>query len=403
MARNPPSEQYQHTVNLWAARIVPLVLVGITGYSIWVVVYLIAVVYLLQPSSSESEQGIPARPATAIAILVLYFLFLLPYLISYLRILQVIQTNPGYIPKGPTSTKLQEKDEKPSLDHAAILDGSISPPPGIEAFYVKDVFVCDSYGIPIYCSTCNCWKPDRTHHCSEVGRCVRRMDHFCPWVGGIVSETTMKYFLQFTFYASLFCAFVFGVSIWAVVDRNRLTGGKKDGNWIAIAACAGFFGFMALGMLATTLQTQSRNMTSIESLGASFYMAVHLPEGTEHPLDPDGRAHCGFITYPFRNCHSPLRPRKFAVILVKPTDNPWDVGTLENLKSVLGSRIWQWFLPFGYPPCCFHKRGDSDFPLGKDFEMLKREHYIPEGRRRKHRRKRSGQGSRRSSHGSARS
>lgn len=346
----------------------------------------------------SSTQNIPHRPATATAILVLYFLFLLPYIISYLRILQVIQTNPGYIPKGSSTTKTQEKEGegKIPLDHAAILDGTIPPPPGIETFYTKDVFVCDSFGIPIYCSTCNAWKPDRTHHCSEVGRCVRRMDHFCPWVGGIVSETTMKFFLQFTFYASVFCAFTFSITIWAIVDRERRTGGRRNGNWIAIAACAGFFGFMALGMLLTTLQTQLKNRTNIENLGTSFYMAVHLPDGSEHPLDPDGRAQCGFVTYPFRNTPSSIRPRKFAIILVKPDDNPWDIGALENLKSVLGRRYWEWVLPFGYPPCCFHERGDTDFPLGKGFEQLKRAHFISEGRRRKHRRRRSSQGSARS-------
>ena len=53
--------------------------------------------------------------------------------------------------------------------------------PGLEAFYTKDVFVCEDDGRPIWCSKCLNWKPDRTHHCREVDRCVRKMDHFCPW------------------------------------------------------------------------------------------------------------------------------------------------------------------------------------------------------------------------------
>jgi palmitoyltransferase len=407
-----PSEQYQHTVNLWAARIVPLVLVGVTGYSIWVVAYLLAsmesityepvralfrhanaytVKYLLHPSPNDHD--VQARPATAIAILVLYFFLLIPYIISYLRILQIIQTNPGYISKG---TNRQEKEVN-HLDNAAILDGSISPPEGIEQFYAKDVFVCDSNGIPIFCTQCNNWKPDRTHHCSEVGRCVRRMDHYCPWVGGIVSETTMKSFLQFTFYATLFCSFVFGVMIWAIVDRKRQTS-HYDGNWIAIVAVAGLFGFMALGMFLTTMETQLHNLTSIERLGSYYYMAVYLPAGSERPLDPNGTTRCGFVTYPFQGSHT-SRSRTFAIISVRPGDNPWDIGRLQNLKSVLGERYWEWILPLGYPPCCFHGRSDSDFPLGKDFGRLRREHFVPSNRR-KHRRRRSSHGSRQSSHGS---
>jgi hypothetical protein len=53
--------------------------------------------------------------------------------------------------------------------------------PSMKEFLDKEVFVCESDGIPRYCKYCDCWKPDRSHHCSEVGRCVYKMDHFCPW------------------------------------------------------------------------------------------------------------------------------------------------------------------------------------------------------------------------------
>jgi palmitoyltransferase len=53
--------------------------------------------------------------------------------------------------------------------------------PGLEQFYTNDVFVCEADGRPKWCSECGNWKPDRAHHCSSIGRCVRKMDHFCPW------------------------------------------------------------------------------------------------------------------------------------------------------------------------------------------------------------------------------
>lgn len=52
---------------------------------------------------------------------------------------------------------------------------------GLESFYTKDVFVCQEDGRPPYCSKCCQFKIDRAHHCREVDRCVRKMDHFCPW------------------------------------------------------------------------------------------------------------------------------------------------------------------------------------------------------------------------------
>lgn len=54
-------------------------------------------------------------------------------------------------------------------------------PAGLERFYTKDVFVCQDDGRPPYCSTCCQFKTDRAHHCREIDRCVRKMDHFCPW------------------------------------------------------------------------------------------------------------------------------------------------------------------------------------------------------------------------------
>lgn len=101
-------------------------------------------------------------------------------------------------------------------------------PAGLESFYTKDAFVCQEDGRPPWCSTCCQFKTDRAHHCREVDRCVRKMDHFCPWyvtsrtgrgalltdrrVGGVVSETSFKFFIQFVVYTTIFCAFVIIVS-----------------------------------------------------------------------------------------------------------------------------------------------------------------------------------------------
>ena len=166
--------------------------------------------------------------------------------VCYLRVIQVVLTDPGYVPRPDrrhrrrASSQLSEKPqttsadfrqqnevyEKGYLDRAAILDGRVQPPSGLESFYSKDLFECDIDGLPRWCSTCQNWKPDRSHHSSEVGRCVYKMDHFCPWyrcitstrakrsadgydrAGGIVSETNFKFFTQFCTYTVFFCAFL---------------------------------------------------------------------------------------------------------------------------------------------------------------------------------------------------
>lgn len=186
--------------------------------------------------------------------------------IPYFRTFLVIQTNPGYIRKGPHAqhvaspshsstekqtfqrscapTTIEERPPKsPSrtrsrtrtrshsvprldLDRKAIFDGTVAAPPGLERFYTKDAFVCDMSGLPIFCPKCDNWKRDRTHHCSEVGRCVRRMDHFCPWIGGIVSETNLKFFLQFMIYAALYTLFLLVVLAVFVAEQVRIGLGR---------------------------------------------------------------------------------------------------------------------------------------------------------------------------------
>lgn len=31
------------------------------------------------------------------------------------------------------------------------------------------------------CTRCETYRPPRAHHCRICQRCIRRMDHHCPW------------------------------------------------------------------------------------------------------------------------------------------------------------------------------------------------------------------------------
>ena len=210
--------------NLWVSRIIPLVLIGIVGYVTWVVIALICgekrsvdvksillteatANYLINPPQSLHTP----RHGAGIAIVVLYSIFLLLIGVTYFRLLFTVIHNPGYVPRGPQWYAQQEQKARGKQRHgrqnskkdsdssnekseggrdpasnAYIYGGSPGTAttelaPSIRDFYTKDAFVCQGDGRPIWCSTCLNYKPDRAHHCSEIERCTRKMDHFCPW------------------------------------------------------------------------------------------------------------------------------------------------------------------------------------------------------------------------------
>ena len=158
--------------------------------------------YLLKPPSFLQ---VPRHGAAA-AILVLYSILLLLITWTYFRLLYTVTFNPGYVPRGPQWHAQRERKAREKRQHdnayrktqspvsSAGTEGDVGtnrgdtfaptttePAPGLRDFYSKDAFVCQGDGRPIWCSTCLNWKPDRTHHCREIERCVRKMDHFCPW------------------------------------------------------------------------------------------------------------------------------------------------------------------------------------------------------------------------------
>lgn len=130
---------------------------------------------------------------------------------TYIRLMYNVVWDPGYLPLGAERIQAESnskerkrtrgnrrrkhrsrKDgeaektsqdidlERGITDHAGGKAFQLDPA-GLESFYTKDIFVCREDGRPPWCSTCCQFKTDRAHHCREIDRCVRKMDHFCPW------------------------------------------------------------------------------------------------------------------------------------------------------------------------------------------------------------------------------
>lgn len=70
--------------------------------------------------------------------------------------------------------------------------------------------------VPGHCSKCDAWKPERAHHCSTLGRCVLKMDHYCPWVNNCVGHDNYRYFYLFLLHA------VLGISTFLIEARGEI-------------------------------------------------------------------------------------------------------------------------------------------------------------------------------------
>ena len=321
--------------------------------------------------------------------------------VTYFRLLWVVFTNPGYVERSAQffAKEAEERKKKARKSSASgktpHQDGILQGPgvtgtytaangadsrtgsdqrPGLEDFIRRDVFICQGDGRPVFCSHCLNWKPDRTHHCREAARCVRKMDHFCPWVGGVVSETSYKFFAQFVGWGALYCIFNLVVMAFFIAEYNKSTG-RLNVHWVITVALAALFGLFTVGMFGSSMQFALINTTTIENLSrktVTYQIAIHMPYPQERPppfptitystnqLPPGGQA-------------PPAALKTFAILHSRPGDNPWDLGAFRNFKEVMGEKWYDWILPIKHSPCTNHDRVESQFAVGPVIDRMREE------------------------------
>ena len=82
------------------------------------------------------------------------------------------------------------------------------------------------------------YRPPRAHHCRICQRCIRRMDHHCPWINNCVGERNQKYFLQFLFYVGILAIYsmVLVAISWCVQPSAVEHGGNVDRGSSSVAS-----------------------------------------------------------------------------------------------------------------------------------------------------------------------
>lgn len=141
-------------------------------------------------------------------------------------------------------------------------------------------------------------------------------------------------------------------------------------------------------MTVTSMRYIFLNMTNVDALSSRskvYQMAVRAPRGTvstdkfsvvTYPLPKEdeeeeqrnGRFN-GDMGAGNRSGAGPARrddlaTRTFAVLKTEPGENPWDIGIWRNWQTVMGTNIFDWFLPIRKSPCANHDSHESFYPMG---------------------------------------
>lgn len=199
----------------------------------------------------------------------------------------------------------------------------------------------DSLTSPRYCHICDVVKHDRVHHCSEVNRCVKKFDHFCPWVGGPLGHTRYKFFFQFISYVAIYCVYT-TITLGVAVSQRRRAQHRMDntqhipanpGLWYTSIALAGFFALMMVPFSIFHGRQIVSNKSTLESIEAR---AIQVIVQTR-VLDTQGNA-------------TVSQQR----VTLAPGDNPFDLGWFKNWQQVMGTfvmdkwvllRVMNWLIP----------------------------------------------------------
>lgn len=191
---------------------------------------------------------------------------------------------------------------------------------GSEPPKVRNVTAKDN-GQMRYCGKCECWKPDRTHHCSSCRRCILRMDHHCPWFATCIGFNNQKFFIQFLCYVSLFCSTCFCSSFYAVYvivyELDPMGQTFLSLNWVALLVVSFVMGSAETIFCLYSVYIACRNTTVLESMEAVRYR-------TSVP------------SIKFRYTEAPSS---------SSIGNIFNLGWKANLQQIMGQQTWEWFVP----------------------------------------------------------
>ncbi|CAG9832310.1 unnamed protein product [Diabrotica balteata] len=148
------------------------------------------------------------------------------------------------------------------------------------------------------CARCETYRPPRAHHCRICQRCIRKMDHHCPWINNCVGERNQKFFLQFLIYVGTLS--VYAIALVAISWMKECKDCSEDIplketrilHSIILLLESALFGLFVAAILIDQLQAILTDETAVEQIQKQGPYRPYKPKmallgevcGKEHPL-----------------------------------------------------------------------------------------------------------------------
>ncbi|XP_077401129.1 palmitoyltransferase ZDHHC3 isoform X2 [Vanacampus margaritifer] len=153
------------------------------------------------------------------------------------------------------------------------------------------------------CSRCETYRPPRAHHCRVCQRCIRRMDHHCPWINNCVGELNQKYFIQFLFYTGVASVYamllVVSAWVWRIRSERDGEGEAEDSpakhlivaHYIVLLVESVLFGVFVLVIFYDQLASIIADETPIEQMRNRLMMMKDRGSSSSPPSSPPPSHH----------------------------------------------------------------------------------------------------------------
>ena len=260
-----------------------------------------------------------------IALACLHALLLSMVTWSYFRIRF---TNPGNIPRPHKLTREEV--------HALEARDTTIAIPTLSELYTNEFSICKRNGDMKYCSTCQIYRPTRTSHCQETGRCVAKFDHYCLVLSSAIGVRNYKYYVQFLLYTSLLTLYLQTMGFLGLFKVQKSV-------WLIILTVGSSIiaNTTLLPLLILHGIFVCNNMTTKEDMTELFQHCAGMI--TSHLITVRCNIGANYLRY------GELPPTQdWENIILVDLDlktRPWKRSTWENWSGVMGRNWWEWILP----------------------------------------------------------